>query len=86
MDKKYLILLAWLKKTDLNAKSTEIEGEILGITGLATNSPLTAVKNKIADVSSLVKKTDYNTKLVKLTKSLMIIIIANTLLLQNLIL
>ena len=33
------------------------------ITGLATNSALTAVENKIPDVSSLVKKTDYNTKI-----------------------
>ena len=32
------------------------------ITRLATNSALTAVENKIPDVSSLVKKTDYNSK------------------------
>ena len=48
------------KKTDLNAKITEIEGLIPSITGLATNSALAAVENKIPDVSSLVKKTDYN--------------------------
>ena len=30
---------------------------------MATNSALTAVKNKIPDVSSLVKKTDYNKKI-----------------------
>ena len=34
-----------------------------GISGLATNSALTAVENKIPNVSSLVKKTDYNTKI-----------------------
>ena len=51
------------KKPDLNAKITEIEGKIPSITGLATNSALTAVENKIPDVSSLVKKTDYNTKI-----------------------
>ena len=33
------------------------------ITGLATNSALTAVENKIPDANSLVKKTDYNTKI-----------------------
>ena len=51
------------KKTDLNVKITEIEGKIPSITGLATNSALTAVVNKIPDVSSLVKKTDYDTKI-----------------------
>ena len=51
------------KKRDLNAEITEIEGKIPSITGLATNSALTAVENKIPDVSSLVKKTDYNTKI-----------------------
>ena len=51
------------KKTDLNAKVTEIEDKIPNITGLATYSKLTAVKNKKPDVSSLVKKTDYNTKI-----------------------
>ena len=51
------------KKTDLNAKITEIEGKILSINGLATNSALTVVENKTPHVSSLVKKTDYNTKI-----------------------
>ena len=52
-----------LKKTDLNAKITGIESKIPSITGLATNSALTAAENKILDVSSLVRKTDYNTKI-----------------------
>ena len=52
-----------VKKTDFNAKITKEEGKIPSITGLATNSALTAIKNKISDVSSLVKKTDYNTKI-----------------------
>ena len=30
---------------------------------MATNSALTAVKNKIPDVSSLIKKTDHDTKI-----------------------
>ena len=33
------------------------------ISGLATNTTLTAVENEIPDVSSLVKKTGYNTKI-----------------------
>ena len=32
-------------------------------TGLATNSSLTAVENKIPDITSLITKTDFNTKL-----------------------
>ena len=39
---------------------TEIESKIPSISGLATNSVLTAVENKIPDVSNLVKKTDYD--------------------------
>ena len=55
--------LANKKKTDFNAKVTEIESKIPSITDLATNSKLTAVENKIPDVSSLVKKTDSNAKI-----------------------
>ena len=36
--KKYLILVAWLKKTDFNYKISEAEGKIRSISGLATNS------------------------------------------------
>ena len=57
------MLVIWLKKTNFNAKITEVENKIPSITGLATRSALTAVENKIPDVSSLVKKTDYNTKI-----------------------
>ena len=45
-----------VKKTNLNAKITEIEGKIPSITGVATNSALIAVENKIPDTSNLVKK------------------------------
>ena len=79
-----------VKKPDLNAKITEIEGKIPSITdlatnsaltavemegkipnitGLATNFALTAVENKIPDVSSLVKKTDYDAKILDIEKS-----------------
>ena len=50
------MLLARLKKTDFNTKVPEIEDKIPNINGLATSSALTAVENKITDVSSLVKK------------------------------
>ena len=35
---------------------------------LVTKTSLTAVENKILDVSSLVKKTDYNTKINEIEK------------------
>ena len=62
------------------------------ISSLATNSALTAVKNKIPDVSSLVKRTNYNTKISEIENKVndhnhdMVTIMTNILLLQNLIL
>ena len=35
-----------VKKTDYNSKISEIENEVLSISGLATNSALTAVENR----------------------------------------
>ena len=46
-----------VKKKDFNSKISEVEDKIPSISGFATISALTAVKNKIPDVSSLVKKT-----------------------------
>ena len=40
------------------------------ISGLATNSALTTVENKIPNVSNLVKKTDYNTKINEIEKKI----------------
>ena len=40
-----------------------MESKIPSISVLVTNSALTAVKNKVTDVSSLVKKTDHNAKI-----------------------
>ena len=59
IDKKIPNVSSLVKKADFNAKVTEIEGKIPIISGLATNSALTAVENRIHDVSSLVK--NYNT-------------------------
>ena len=52
-----------VKKTDCNAKNTEIEGKMPSNSGLATHAALTSVENKMPNNSSLVKKTDYNTKI-----------------------
>ena len=47
----------------LNAEINEVKGEIPNISNLATTTVFTAVvENKIPNVSKLVKKTDYNTK------------------------
>ena len=43
------------KKTDYNAKITEIKGKIPSISGLATNAALTAVENEIPNINSLVQ-------------------------------
>ena len=55
---KFLILVVLLKETDYNAKIIEIQGKITSISGLYTNVTLTAVEDKIHNISSLVKKTD----------------------------
>ena len=75
-----------LKKTDCNAKITEIEGKIPSVSDLAINTALTTVENKIANISSLVKKTGITQKLLKLKRNLLIIIMINILQLQSLIL
>ena len=62
--------LGLVQKTDYTAKISEIESKICGISGLATNSALTAVENKITDVGSLGKKRDYNTKISEIEKKL----------------
>ena len=49
--------------TSLNAKVSEVKDEIPSITNLTTTAALTAVENEIHNVSNLIKKTDYNTKI-----------------------
>ena len=46
-----------------------MEGTIPSISGLATNAALTAVENKMPNISNLVI-TDYNTKISELEKKL----------------
>ena len=59
-----------VKKLDCNAKITEIENKIPSITGLATNSALTAAEDEILNVSNLVRKQIMAQKLLKLKKKL----------------
>ena len=54
--RKFLILVGFFKKTDYNAKISEIESKIPRIKGLATNSTQTTVEIKLPGISSLVKK------------------------------
>ena len=69
----------------LNAKTTEIEGKIASVSGLATNAALTEVENKLPNVSNLVKKRIMIQKLMKLKRNLLIMIMINILLLLSLI-
>ena len=57
--------------------------KLLSISGLATNSALTSVENKIPNVNNLVTKADYNTQISDIEKKILIIIMTNILLLQN---
>ena len=68
--KKFLTLVSLLKKSDYNAKVSEIEGKIPIISGLITISALTAIENKIPSASNLVKKTDYDTKISEVEKKI----------------
>ena len=58
---------------------------IPNITNLVTTAAFTTVENKIPNVSHLVKKTNYNTKISEIEKKLVLIIMINVLLRQSLI-
>ena len=62
-----------------------MESKTPSISGLAATSALTAVENKIPNVSSLVEKQIIMQKLVALKRKSLIIIMTNTLIFQNLI-
>ena len=72
---KFLILVILLKKTDYNAKITEIEGNIPDVSSLATKAALTAAENKIPNISNLVEKTEYDTKITEIEKKLILLIL-----------
>ena len=52
-----------VNKTGYKAKIKDIDDKIPSITNLAISAALSTVKNKIPDVSILVKKADYNEKI-----------------------
>ena len=57
-----------VKKTNYNAKITEIECKIPSISGLATNAALPVVEKKIPNIISLVERIDYNAKIDEIEK------------------
>ena len=67
VDKKIPDVTSFVKKTYFDSKITELECKIPNISGLITNSSLTAVENKIPDISSLITKTDFDAKLKKIS-------------------
>ena len=81
---KIFLILVGLLKTDQNAKITEIVVKIPSISSLATKSTLVAFENKTPDVGALIKKQIMTQKYQTLKRKLLIMIVINTLLLQNL--
>ena len=57
-------------KTNNQTDKTELEKKITDVSDLATNTALTSVENKTPDVSNLVKKTEYETKVTKIENKL----------------
>ena len=57
-----------LKTAALNVEINKVKVEIPSITNLARTTALTTVENKISNISNLVKKSDYNTKISKIRK------------------
>ena len=74
-----------VKRNVYNSKIKNIEDKVTDITNLATATDLTAVENKVPNVSSLAKKLAITQILVKLRRKLLVMIMVNILLLQNLI-
>ena len=52
----------------LNAKINDVKHKIPSITNLGTITAFSAVEKKMYNVSNLVKKTDYNTKINEIEK------------------
>ena len=74
-----------VKKTDYNAKITDLGNKIPDFSHLGTKTALISVENKIPDISNLVKKQIITIKLQKLKISLIIRIMINILILKSLI-
>ena len=54
----------------INAKINEVKSKIPNITNLATTATLTAIKNKLLNISNLLRKTDYGTKINEIEKKI----------------
>ena len=69
----------FLAEVTFSAKINEVKAEITSINNLASTTALTAVENKIPDVSKLLKKKlSITKKLMKLKRKLLIIVMINT--------
>ena len=63
LSKRSDVVKILLKKMYIMLKLKNIEDKILGVANIASTAALTAVKNKIPNVSNLVKKPDYSKKI-----------------------
>ena len=70
IEDKILDIINLVINASLNATINEVKGEIPSITNLATTAVVTIVENKIPNFSNLVKKIDYNTKLMEIEKKI----------------
>ena len=85
--KKEIPIITNLATTNsLNTKISEVKKNPK-ISNLATTTPTTSVENKVPNVSNLVEKTDYKSKICQIEnkKLLLIMIMINILLIKNLI-
>ena len=64
-----------IKRDVYNAKIKNIEDKIPDITNLAATAALTTAENKIPNVSNLVKKANYDAKISKVEKSILLFLI-----------
>ena len=72
IEEKILDITNVATSTTLNAKINEVKGKIPIITNLATTIAVTVAENKIPNVSNLVKKPDYDTKISKIENKITI--------------
>ena len=61
--------------TVLNAKINEVKGKNPNITNLATTAARTTVENKIPNVRDFVKKANYDAKVSKIEKKVLLLLI-----------
>ena len=59
---KYLVFTSLASANALNAKINEVKNKKPKVTSFAATTSLTAVENKMPNISNLVKKNNCNTK------------------------